>query len=835
MLASIRNCAGVGALAIASLSGHALAQGTPNATTDSNTSENASHEEIIVTARLRSERLQDVPVAATAFSSAELQRYNTDSLPQLSTRTPGLNIGITGAAAGAVIALRGVGAGTNGSALDQAVSINIDGAQVSQANVLRLGLYDVERVEVLKGPQTLFFGKNSPGGVISIASANPGDKLEAKLRTGYEFEAKNKFVEAMISSPLTETLGLRLAGFFSDEEGYFRSNPTIGRYTIPAAFGGGTTDPVYRGAPTGPRGQTYFVRGTLAYQSLDGAFDANLKVAYARHNFDTSPQYSQQLISCNGAAPQWSLAVGQNYTDCKLDRNVPAFYAVAGGGAGGTIFSTDQEPRDDLKQFLSTLTLNYRPSDKIVLTSVSSLYNSHLEATSQGDYNALPFNYLEWIQRQRQYTQELRLLTKTESPFNFMLGGYYQHMDNESRDLISVQGPFAFFASGGKTSNSFFLVNSLFNLKTDAYSAYGQVIVDINDRLQLTAGGRYSTERKLVTAISYPNGYTSDTFDFVFNPNKRKFHNFSPDVTLTYKALPTLTLYGAYRKGFLSGGIDIAPSVVGLGKRSSGDLSYGQELVEGGEIGAKGSIADRQITFDLVVYDYRYKGLQLSALDSEGLTFRTVNAGSALVRGGELGLQVRPNQIRGLTLRTNVAYNPAKYGTFRNAPCYTGQTQTGGCNVIASRGPDGKLLLTPALPTQTANVQDLSGKALVRNSDWTGSIGASYEGLVTDGVKLSVSGDALYTGSYFSALTLEPSSFQHEAWRFNARIAVGAENDRWELALVGTNLTNVLRASLSSNAVFTGRGTGTPNGVLGDEVGSPTPPRTVTLQATFRY
>ena len=116
--------------------------------------------DIIVTARRRAERLQDVPVAATAFQREDIQRYATESLTQLATRTPMLSIGQSNGNGG-TINLRGIQSPNSGNLIDQAVSINIDGVQISQSNVIRLGQFDLDRIEVLKGPQTLFFGKNA--------------------------------------------------------------------------------------------------------------------------------------------------------------------------------------------------------------------------------------------------------------------------------------------------------------------------------------------------------------------------------------------------------------------------------------------------------------------------------------------------------------------------------------------------------------------------------------------------------------------------------------------------------------------------------------------------
>lgn len=797
-------------------------------------SEDNTSVDIIVTARLRSEKLQDVPVAVSAFNAQELARFNTDSFQALSIRTPTLSTVNAPTPTGGYLNLRGVGTGNAGPHIDQPVSINLDGAQVSQANIMNLGFYDVERIEVLKGPQTLFFGKNSPAGVISIVSANPGDHLEAKVRAGYEFGARNRFLEAMISTPLSDSFGVRLSGYVSDEDGWFRNQSgQQPAYTVPPSLGGGTTPPTSPESARGPGGKTYFGRATFVYKPDGGKFDANLKVAYGEKDSDNATSFATQLIYCPGGAPQYSLILQQPYTDCKLDRNVTQGVSTTGGPAG--VLFPDGKPRNNQNQFLSTLTANLRPTDQLTFTSVSTYYRMKAAATANLIYTGLDYFRTEWMLDQKQYTQELRLLTSFHGPINVMVGAYYQHFDNYQRDAVPTSSITTFAFSRGALSGPALLGNAEGLLKTDAYSAYGQAMLDITPKLQLSVGGRYSTETKKVSATNFPNSFQPTTFNLPATPDRRTFRNFSPDVTLTYKPASNLTVYGAYRQGFLSGGFDLSVANRSFGRTSLGDVTFKQETVKGGEIGIKGTIADRQLTFDFVAYDYTYRDLQVTSFDPTTTSNRLTNAGSALIRGAEFNFNFRPRSAPNLTLHGNLAYNPARYGTFRNAPCYTGQTPAAGCSFLASRGPNGELVINPITAGQVGNVQDLSDKALVRNSDWTGNFGGTYEHELGSALRLSVAADATYMGPFYGSAVLEPASHQRSALRFDSRIALGAPNNRWEIALIGTNLTNRLRAVTASTIVLTGGGTGRTTGFVGDEVGIASPPRTITLQATIRY
>src|SRR6202008_2859398 len=178
--------------------------------------------DIIVTARRRQETAQETPVALTVLNDALLDRYGVKGVASIQSLTPGLYTGESSGAMGGTISLRGIGSGASMAFIDLAVSANVDGVPISSAQILRAAQMDLKQIEVLRGPQALFFGKNSPGGIISLTTADPGARTEAMLRAGYEFTAREKYVEGSFSTPLSDTVGLRLAGRYSDMDGYFK-------------------------------------------------------------------------------------------------------------------------------------------------------------------------------------------------------------------------------------------------------------------------------------------------------------------------------------------------------------------------------------------------------------------------------------------------------------------------------------------------------------------------------------------------------------------------------------------------------------------------------------
>src|SRR5580704_11432446 len=182
---------------------------------------NSELEEITVTARKRTESIMNVPVDVQALPASQLQTFQVTELTDLPTLVPGLNFGTSLLSIGTLVSIRGVGTASQAPGVDQSVALNIDGLSLGNGLALNMGLFDIGSVEVLKGPQALFFGKESPGGVISLNTADPTDQLEMTVRAGYEFVSVQPRAEFVVSGPVTDTLKLRLATMYDQEEGYF--------------------------------------------------------------------------------------------------------------------------------------------------------------------------------------------------------------------------------------------------------------------------------------------------------------------------------------------------------------------------------------------------------------------------------------------------------------------------------------------------------------------------------------------------------------------------------------------------------------------------------------
>jgi iron complex outermembrane recepter protein len=750
-------------------------------------------EEVIVTARKRSERLQDVPAAITAFTDKDMERYATGTLSALADQTPQLDISPTGTPSGAYLSIRGVATTATSSSVDQSVSLNIDGIQISQGNAIQLGIYDLARVEILEGPQALFYGKNSPAGVISLVSANPSDQFEARVRAGYEIENGQKFGEETVSIPLSENFGVRLDAYQSGQDGWFHN-------VAPSASG------------TAPDRQEYFGRGTLRYDSSGHTFDSTLKISAGKVDQDGGVTATQELFACPLGYPQGA----SPGTPCGLGRNV-SNADMSPATAATTPFFRDGQLYLENRQFLGSWTSNLKLGDSFALTSVTGYYG--LDEKWDGDYSG-GFGEALFAGTEtslHQFTQELRLLSSFDSPLNFLVGGFYQHARLGLGVPFALAGP---AAAGlfGPGAPPVLIGDDHFHQLTEAYSAFGQLLWKFAPDWELTAGGRYSHERKSVDGVRLPSltsGFT--TLPIPFAPPTLDFSNFSPEVTLTYRIVPELTLYGAFRTGFNSGGFNLAPS---FSVTQPNDASFKQSTVKGGEAGIKGSAADHQAQFGVTLYYYSYKDLQISSFDAATFSFPVQNAAASTVRGVELNGAFSPKELSALTLRSTLTYNDAYYDRYPNAACYQGQTQAQGCIGNQVNG--------------VASTQDLSGAPLATASALSGTLGATYDPTLRTNLKLALSADANYKGPYERGVN--PLDRQAGAWRIDARIALHSASDSWELALIGRNLLNTLRVLTPGDLPIGGFGKGTTGPALpADQEGIVTDPRTIMLQLTVNF
>lgn len=753
--------------------------------------------EIIVTARKRQESIIKVPVVQNVLTAQTLETYQINDLQDITSKIPGLVSGNAVLAIGEQMSLRGVGSNSLDQGVDQSVSLNVDGLQLTHGLAYRAASFDLQQVEVLKGPQALYFGKNSTAGVISFRSADPGDELEVRAKVGYEFESEEKRAELVYSTPLSETVGLRLAGFYSDSKGIFRNNATAQPATAVFPLGFGGRDPKFRKVGGGER---WLIRGTLLWKP-DDTFTARLKVNLARDKMRIGGL--TQLADCPdglGSPDGFPFNLGVNYfhpnEDCVYDK---VFHAVDLDPAAFPGVKNNGTPFLNLDQDFGTLELAYDVSPEVSLTSVTGYYRAYadtmINGTSTGFAGAAISAENDF--KRREYTQELRLDTDFASPFNFTLGAFYQD-GKVSNDFLLGGNTFQFLPATLIQGKSTFDIETL--------SAFGQARFQLSEQFEIAGGVRFADEKRnlQVTRFGAPVAVAPGS-------DRISSSTWSPEVTLTYTPTDNFTVFAAAKQAYKSGSFNIViPAAAGE------DKSFGDEKVIGGEVGIKSRLLDRSLSLDIAGYYYEYSGLQTGVNEPAqgGLpVLRTLNAGKAEVYGIDFEAHYRPPSIDGLTFNLAAAWNKTKFVELNNVPCYGGQLISEGCNQFfapvadqtdpgAVPDPSGQ---SPLLGRFTG--QDLAGVPFVRAPEWIVNFGFEYEMPIGNDMRLVLANDNRYSSSYLIILgdpAVRPSTVEKKSLTIDGNITFYGPDDRWSITLFGKNLTDKLRPGYGSSFNYAG-------------------------------
>ena len=746
-------------------------------------------EEIIVTARRRQESIMKTPVTMSVLTARQIEDLRLTSVRDLSQVMPGFNVTDGFGGVGAIVFLRGVGNGDSAQFIDQSVQLNVDGATLSQGLFYRMGLFDVAQVEVLKGPQGLFYGKSSSAGIIAVHTADPTDTWQTKATVGYEFKADEIALDGYVSGPLTDKLGLRIAGYFGTMKGWMKNgNPNDHRDRLPIQ-------------------DEYGGRLTLKYDDPDTGLRANLKI-FASH-VDSNWWAADRAQNSCALGDRPTRAEYVPFDNCVLDDvnqggllglpYIPGDYSI-----GSPLFATgspdpvfrDGVPYTFVNAWGATLNLDYDITKALSLSSVTAM-----TATRSGEVGITApsspgfFVGLSNKNQQRVFSQELRLTSDYEDSWiNFMVGGVYTK-SSQRQDGILLLPTFTLY-NGQKIK-----------LQARSWSGFAQVLLTPIDKWELSAGVRHTYDKKYFKSIIISGNYVP-TSDAVQNlPRTSTYYdesNTSPEVTLTYRPTDDLTAFASYKHGYKGPGFNLSTTSTVL-TPDSGINPFGGEKVRGGEIGIKASLLDRSLTLTATAYHYKYIDQQVSFVDNTTLVAVIQNGDNMKLDGIELGLTYRVPNIEGLTLNAFVNYNRAEFTHFPRAPCYGNQPV--GC---------------------VNGAQDLKGRTPFRAPRWVAQWGANYRTDVSEDYQIEFSTNWNHTSSYYVAPELGPTSFQDAHLNIDASVRFGKIDGSWEIAVLGRNLSNAhyTMGGLDVGAVSPG--------VIGDSYFYVVRPRQVMLQLTVR-
>ena len=695
-------------------------------------------ERVVVTAQKRSEKLVDVPSSVSVVTGKDIKDKTTYNLTEIGEKLPNVN---AGGSYSAGFTIRGISSSTAGSGFAPNMGVNIDEVFMGRDRSFDTGVADVERIEVLRGPQGTLYGKNTIAGTINVTTRRPTNEFEAlgDIRIGNEglFEARGT-----VSGPIiNDVLQLRVTGFTRDRDGFIY-NTVLGKDTNEINNFGGRFMAVFQPSDN----FVIELRGDSFEQDEDGGV--------------------QEVVrTVNGSVlpfPPFNTIPPQNARDRIVNQDVDSFLYRK-------VYGWSLKAEYDWSGYtLTSITANRRQSSDQVTDN------------DGGPLNGFDTGRAEGIKR---FSQEVRLTSPDEGMFTWIVGAYFD--DEEDKNLYHIQTgpgfPSAFLgapfpavlpAAYREAAEAFNIIDS------SSWSVFATGKLDLSEQLAVQAGLRYTDEEK---DIFYKQGPTrvhpggpaagggiinvfAFPFSATFYPNgfRNTYANdaYSGDVSVSYKFTPERVAYFRYAHGYKAGGFQadiISPPLpFAIGPGVTPDIVFEPETLDAYEIGLKASWFDSSVTTNMAVFHYDFSNKQEQV--NTGVSFLVNNASSATSDGAELELYWYPTD--GLSLFANVGYLDATYEKF---PC--GSRVAGVCI-------------------------NFDGNRLAGASEWSSSFGGSY---VTPfdligGTNLYMAADADYRGNQYTDPN-NTEALKIKAYTiFNARLGVEDDEGRWGLYAWGRNL-----------------------------------------------
>ncbi|WP_231736271.1 MULTISPECIES: TonB-dependent receptor [unclassified Sphingopyxis] len=761
----------VALLAASALAAPGIAFAQDAAPAAETTEDNGGLEEIIVTAQKRAEGLSDVPISISAVSGKQIENYGQTNLEQISSAVP--NLKITQTAIANRIAIRGIASGDN-KGFEQSVAMFVDGVYYGRDQLSRLPLIDMERVEVLRGPQPTLFGKNAIAGAVNITTRSPTDEFEGSLSGLYEFNHKEFQLNGVLSGPLADGVEARVVGYYRSMDGYFY-NTKLDRNE--------------------PNVDEKYVRGKVEFDQ-GGPLAVELKLEYA--DFEAKGQPRDVF----GAVGNYNTVFqGPFFVDTTPD------YVRADNG---------YQSRN--KVFGATLNADLELGDH-TLTSISSLLDYKTREIVDVDFSGISFlDGTNLREDYRQFSQELRFASPGGETFDYIGGVYYQNAKLDVQDFTLFNPTFLAlgppFNALGDTRN-----DRDYSQTSDLISVFAQGQLSLSDRFRITAGARFNHEKKKGSrTLAIVQGPLSTApaavVAAVFRALNIEAHSvsgklsedsFNPMVNVQYDVTDDLMFYASYAKGTKAGGFDIRsnslPGSTTVAK--PGAFEFQDESADNFEAGLK--YKGRDFAFNISAYRTKYKDLQVNIFDGT-LNFNVRNAAAARTQGIEADF--RAALTEGLTLSGAIAYLDFEFTNFTDGQCF--YLQTPGANGFC----------------------DYTGKRNALTPKWSGNLNVDYSTPVTSGMKVAFNFNVDFSSAYIAAANLDPRTRQDSYAKLGARLALAEIDNKWEIALIGRNLTNqriLQTASSMPLATTITRNAGNAYNGIVDR------PRTIAVQLTGRF
>ncbi|KQN21093.1 MULTISPECIES: TonB-dependent receptor [unclassified Sphingomonas] len=708
-------------------------------------------EDVVVTARFRNESLQSVPIAITAVSGQSLAERQLNTVENIAATIPAVGFRSGASNKDRTIFIRGVGTITTSPGVEPSVSTVLDGVVLTRPGQSTLDLGEVERIEVLRGPQGTLFGKNASAGVVNIVTRNPTDEFrmfgEAGVTSDEEYRIKAGISGALVPGKVQALIG----GLYDDFKGNVRNvtrNDDVNGYRRYGARGKLVITPsdALKFTIIGDYLNSRDTTPTSVYASTS-------RTAYPTGTVTNSPDLAAALTASGiGANASNRRTNNDTITDVR-DENY-------GGSFTGDLTLGDYHLTSitGWRQWLNTQRQDY--------DSVAALSTAFPSGQDTGRVNT------------KQFSEELRLTSPKGGLIDYVLGAYYLHATTDE----TYQRTLTSLAAGGARSTTTGVAN--YGITNDNFALFGEANVNFTPRFRGIAGYRSTWDSldfyHVRTSSADPLNTGAAALD---RPGVRAYHNASDGLDrrgdsyrlgLQYDIGDHAQTYFTYSRGYKGPAYNVYFNMRSLNATTPLDeVPLSPETSNSYEVGLKGSTADRALSYSLAAFTTNFDGYQASFNDvvAGAQVSRLINAGSVRSRGAEADVTLRPT--KGLTLDISAAYTDA---TVRNFLCPPGAPTS--CNI------DGQPL--PYAPKIK----------LYEN--------AAYRFALSDSLALELQSDVTFSSKVQYALAQTPSTVQPAYAIWNASVALLSDQSGWQLRAYVKNLTNTSYSSFLTAGTFAG-------------------------------
>lgn len=731
---------------------------------------NLALEEVIVTATRREENLQEVPMSVTAFSGEFFQDAGITDFSEIDAYTPSLKITPGTSSSATSIRIRGIGSVGTNTGIDPSVGFFIDGVYQGRAGMSISDLFDIERVEILRGPQGTLYGKNTAAGAISIITRKPSSEFEGQVEATYNSQERLE-LRGVINIPFGDSgHASRLTAFGVDGDHLYENS-----------YENGAQDKFNDASKWGVRSRTLFDFGDSGefLLTLDYTKEDTDCCVFAISNYDGLSTVNAPIT--NNPSADWAVEYAPSFRYDAFEDAEPQGPPPQADPFGDDYW-VGGETYNKLDVGGVAVEWNRDLANEHTLTFINAWRHYESNSAYDGDFTAYDAVLGTSDVELDQYSSELRIASPGGETFDYQFGLYAYYSDLESVGTFTLLPPLL----ERVPPLSIFYPEHAINIDsndftTTSFAAFGQVTWNLSEQWSTTLGVRWTNEQKDRDSSQVTQGFVSGIdCDYIVDvppiagpcvdlDQTRSDTDLSPSLTLRYFLMEDVMLYGSISQGFKSGGFDQRRVLEG----QTGE--FDEETATNYELGWKGTWFDRRLQVNGTFYFVDYDDFQSQAFD--GSSIKVTNAGSMESYGMELESQFVATE--NITLGTAIGYNKAEYKDFKNGQC----TVEYGAREYYDNG--GNIYPAGAMPPCTV---DLGGEEVDNTPEWTFSSFAQYVKPLGENLKTVTRLEHNYTDSYYLDQDLDENLKNDDVHLVNLRFTLSDSDATWEAAVWGRNL-----------------------------------------------